>query len=155
MIVDIRKFSKNETLFEFQEAAKVSRNWYGKIKDNYWDFLDKKTILIDVELNFHIIVDFLTYLDQEKDQQMVLEADSNKLSELRGSGILIMDKKDVEDIVKIVSEVNFNIEFEQYSKDMDGELYDFTPDALKENVSEFIKAIKNADNEYFIIINLG
>jgi hypothetical protein len=155
MIIDIRKYSLDQPLSSIHEAAKIKKGLFKKAKDNYWPYLEDNMSQISCELNTFIIADFLTYLDQVKNFKTVLESDSNRLSQSRGTGVVLFNNEDSEEIRKIISEPNFDIDLLKYAEELNGEYFDYSEIEMKENVSEFLKAISEANAEYGVLVNIG
>lgn len=107
MIVDVRKFNLDTSINELILNSEIQKKWYGKITDNYWNYLESTTEKINQNFNSHIFSDLLSFIIDEKKIIFGLDQYSNKLSLNRNSAVFLFALDDKEKLLSELSQVNF------------------------------------------------
>ena len=155
MLIDIRKYNTENGISQIYESAKVKKSLFKKAKDNYWNYLNENTTSIDNELKTYIIADFFAFLAMKKNFSFALESESNDLSNIRGTGVILVTENDSNEIIQITEESGFETDLLNYAKELNGEFFDYTPEELKRNISAFNQSLKETNSRVNLIINIG
>ena len=155
MLADIRKFSLDNWINELVDASKIKKNWFGKVTDNYWEYLGKVTTEIKTDFNAHILSDLLTFVIDELKFKEVLGEYSDKLTQNRNSAVFIFILDDKEKLLNEFRKSSFKLRFETFCKELNDNFYSYTVEELNETIRNFEMALTEIDENHSIIINIG
>ena len=155
LIVDVRKYNIDNIINDLVDSSKIKKNWFGKVTDRYWDYLEQTSKNLKTDLNAHVIADFFVYLVDHLKFKEVMNSYSKTLSDNRGAFIMILIADDMEFIINKISTADFISDFEKFCKELNGEFYDYSSDLLHENIKKLKSAFDEIDENNGLIINIG
>ena len=155
MIVDIRKFNLDTPLNELILHSETRKKWYGKIIDNYWNYLEFKTKSIKQNFDSHLFSDLITFIIDEKKILFVLDEYSIKLSQNRNSAVFLLALDDQQKLLAEFSQANFLHDFEIFCRDLNGSYYNYEFNELAQTINNFREIVLKMDEKFGFIINIG
>lgn len=156
MVLHISSYDVNKTFVnDIIDASKIKKNWFGKVTDNYWEYIAEAHIELKSNLDPYIIGDFFTYLSEDLQFKEGLREISNTLSENRNSFIIDLQKPDMDEIMRIVNNLNFHEEFIEFCKDLNEEYYNYTNDSIRQNIAELMSIFDKTNNDFGLYIHIG
>jgi|GEM_PF-5747438 len=148
-------------LKELEKIAPNKKSWFGKEKDKYIEYSKNNTSYMMVpDISGWVFGDIICYLDQKEIMKFVKLENNNlaqRLSKLRGYGIVIFSDEEIKNILNKLNEKpkdRIERDLREFCIELNGEYFQ-DENSLNIALGNFMEIMKKVKEDFFLIVEIG